>query len=99
VICQKFNGFQAGLPSRDGGLGIRRVSSLALLAFLASAAGSLSLQDAILSQADTKTDTYFALSLPRWMAAVGGPPPDQPLSGKQSFWDRPGILSDKSTVN
>jgi hypothetical protein len=29
---------------------------------------------------------------------VGGPPPDQPLSGKQSFWDRPFVLSDKSTV-
>jgi hypothetical protein len=89
---------QAGLPIRDGGLGIRRVSSLALPAFLASAAGSLSLQDAILAQADTKPDSYFALYLPRWEAAVGGPPPDRPLSGKQSFWDRPGVLSDKATV-
>ena len=31
---------QAGLPIRDGGLGIRRVSSLALSAFLASAANT-----------------------------------------------------------
>jgi hypothetical protein len=62
---------QAGLPIRDGGLGIRRVSSLALPAFLASAAGSLSLQDAILSQADTKPDSYFALYLPRWSEALG----------------------------
>jgi len=32
------------------------------------------------------------------MAAVGSPPPDRPLSGKQTFWDRPGVLSDKATV-
>jgi hypothetical protein len=90
---------QAGLPIRDGGLGIRRVTSLALPAFLASAAGSLPLQDAILLQVDPKPDSYFSLYLPRWWsAAVGGPPPDQPLSGKQSFWDRPGVLSDRSTV-
>ena len=34
---------------RDGGLGIRRVSSLALPAFVASAASTLSLQDDILA--------------------------------------------------
>ena len=33
---------QASLPVRDGGLGIRRVSSLALPAFVASAASTLS---------------------------------------------------------
>jgi hypothetical protein len=63
---------QAGLPIRDGGLGIRRVTSLALPAFLASAAGSLPLQDAILLQVDPKPDSYFSLYLPRWSAAVGG---------------------------
>jgi hypothetical protein len=89
---------QAGLPIRDGGLGIRRVSSLALPAFLASAAGSLPLQDAILSQVDLKPDSFFAQYLPRWSAAVDSPPPDLPLSGKQSFWDRPGVLSDKAKV-
>ena len=34
---------QASLPIRDGGLGVRRVSSLAIPAFLASAASTLSL--------------------------------------------------------
>jgi len=34
---------QASLPVKDGGLGVRRVSSLALPAFLASAASTLSL--------------------------------------------------------
>jgi len=32
------------------------------------------------------------------MGAVGGLPPDLPLSGKESFWDQPGVLSDKATV-
>jgi hypothetical protein len=40
---------QASLPVRDGGLGIRRVASLALPAYLASAAGSRHLQGQILS--------------------------------------------------
>ena len=37
------------LPVRDGGLGIRSVSSLALPAFVASAASTLSLQSDILA--------------------------------------------------
>ena len=40
---------QARLPVRDGGLGVRRVSSLALPAFLASAASTQTLQDDILT--------------------------------------------------
>jgi hypothetical protein len=89
---------QASLPIRDGGLGVRRVSTLALPAFLASAAGSLPLQDTILAQFDRKPDSFFALYLPRWSIEVGCPPPDHPLSGKQSFWDRPGVLSVKAAV-
>jgi len=42
------------------GLCIRRVSSLALPAFLASAVGSLSLQDAILAQVNLKPDSLLA---------------------------------------
>jgi len=41
---------QASLQVKDGGLGVRRVSSLALPAFLASAASTLSLQADILAQ-------------------------------------------------
>ena len=89
---------QAGLPIRDGGLGIRRVSSLALPAFLASAAGTLTLQDIILSGIDLKPDSFFVSSLSVWSAAFGNPPLGQPLSGKQSFWDRPGILTDRARV-
>jgi hypothetical protein len=89
---------QAGLPIRDGGLGIRRVSSLALPAFLASAAGTLPLQERILSNASHQSESYLASYLPLWTAAADGLPPVRPLSGKQSFWDGPGILADKATV-
>ena len=39
---------QATLPTKRGGLGIRRVPELALSAFLASATGTISLQNAII---------------------------------------------------
>ena len=50
---------QASLPVRDGGLGMRRVSSLALPAFLASAATTLSLQNEIMSGCVGSEDTFF----------------------------------------
>jgi len=88
-----------GLPIRDGRLGMRiRVSSLALPAFLASAASSLPLQGIILSNVALQPDSHIASYLSRWSAMFGSPPPDQPLSGKQSFWERPGILADKAMV-
>ena len=82
---------QASLPVRDGGLGVRRVSMLALPAFLASAAGSLSLQDQILFDChcqpdDPLVDSYMTL----WSASFGVPPTG-PASHKQAAWDRPGI--------
>ena len=39
---------QASLPVKDGGLGVRRVSSLAPSAFLASAASTRALQESLL---------------------------------------------------
>ncbi len=47
---------QAILPVRKGGLGVRRVSSLASSAFLASAAGTRHLQDQILRKLDCAPD-------------------------------------------
>jgi len=56
---------QATLPVGDGGLGVRRVSMLALPAFLASAAGTSLLQHEILSDCaglpdDPLVDSYTA---------------------------------------
>jgi len=50
---------QASLPVRDGGLGVRRVSSLALPAYLASGGSTLSLQNEILSGCVGSKDTFF----------------------------------------
>jgi len=42
--------FQDSLPARNGGLGVRRVSSPASSVFLASAAGTRQLQDQLLGR-------------------------------------------------
>ena len=49
---------QASLPVKDGGLGIR-AASLALPAFLASAASTSSLQDSILAHIPCPSDSFF----------------------------------------
>jgi len=81
---------------RDDGLGIRRVFSLALPTFLASAAGSLPLQDIILLNVALQPDSYrfilFSLVSYVWKSTTG------PTSVRQSFWDRPGILANKAMV-
>src|SRR6218665_983966 len=55
------NWVQATLLVRNGGLGIRRVSSLALPVFLASAAGTASLQASILANHDVPQDCSLAM--------------------------------------
>ena len=50
---------QASLPVHNGGLGLRRVSSLASSAFLASSVGTCQLQDRVLHRAHhVSDDTY-----------------------------------------
>ena len=87
---------QASLPVKDGGLGVRRVSSLALPAFLASAASTRSLQDAILSNCTCSTGCFHTDYLSIW-SSTNGPLPDT-LPSKQPFWDRPGLLADRAMV-
>ena len=66
-------------------------------AFLASAAGTLSsLQDKILDVCTCQTDSHFTSYLTQW-SALFGPPPD-PMPSKQSFWNQPGILEVRSTI-
>jgi len=48
---------QASLPVNDSGLGVRRVSSLDLHAFFASAAGTAMLQAEILADCNVPEDT------------------------------------------
>jgi len=87
---------QASLPVRDGGLGIRRVASLALLAFLASAASTLSLQADILSSCTPSGNNFFQSCLLSWSSQFGDLP--EVLPSKQPFWDRSGVLAEKALV-
>jgi len=83
---------QASLPVRDGGLGVRHVSSLALPAFLASAASTQYLQDDILTDCVQSESHFLQSYLAVWSAKFGDIPTKQP------FWDRPGVLEDKAQV-
>ena len=69
---------QAGLPIRDGGLGVRSVALLVPSAFLASAKTTLDLQDAILSEVVLDEDVF----VPRVAARWGEMFQSEPLSGK-----------------
>lgn len=84
---------QASLPIRDGGLGVRRVVSLASSAYLASAASTLDLQSAILTEVDVPLDAFRGVlmearrdSLPKILS---------PEPVKQSIWDRPLVDEEK----
>jgi len=66
---------QASLPIRNGGFGVRRVSSLALPAFLASAAGTALLQAEILADCNVPEDPYWKDYLQLWLAS-GNETPD-----------------------
>ena len=77
-------------------MGVRRVISLALPAFLASAASMLSLQDTILSGITCSDNRYFQSYLTTWSSRYGTVP--ETLPTKQPFWDRPALLSDRAVV-
>ena len=88
---------QASLPVKNGGLGVRRVSSLAPSAFLASAAGTCGLQDMILSNCNASEDSAVNNVLDQWTIAhgmSGALPPTGLLSAKQHEWDKPTIAAD-----
>jgi len=61
------NWVQATVPVRNGGLGIRRLSSLALPAFLASAAGTASLPASILANCNV----FPRIALLQWPRSNG----------------------------
>jgi len=105
AICQITNSnlsdvqwLQASLPVREGGLGARRVASLALPAFLASAASTQSLQATILANCSGNIPEYTFLKayLSDWSALFGAPP--EQLPHKQYVWDRPRVASDRTQV-
>src|SRR6218665_3492677 len=98
VALADCNWDQATLSIRDGGLSIRRVSSLALPAFLASAAGTASLQASILSSCNVPDDLPLVLGLEQWSAESGAPVTELSLAHKQSALDKPHIKRDLAAL-
>src|SRR5664279_5645729 len=92
---------QASLPVRDGGLGIRRVSSLATSAYMASAASTLELQGLILAGTPSSgvADPLVAEFSDSWSTMSSLPPVSFPASSKQSSWDRPLIEVDRASLS
>jgi len=88
---------QATLPIRDGGLGVRRVSSLALSAFVASAVSILFLQETILSECQCQQNEFLTTYQSEWTASFGVEPVGA-LSHRQSAWDKPGIAVVRSQL-
>ena len=85
------------MPIRDSGLGIRRVSSLALSAFVAFAVGTLSLQETILPEGQCQQDEFLTTYQSEWTASFGVEPVGV-LSHRQSAWDKPGIAVVRSQL-
>jgi hypothetical protein len=80
---------QATLPTGLGGLGIRRASSLALPAFLASAAGTFELQSNILSVLDSQPDIHYTNLSSLWESTTGLSLSEVFPSNVQAKWDMP----------
>jgi len=83
---------QASLPVKDGGLGVRRISSLAFSAFLASAAATDKLQHQLLFHSS------IAGTTPVSMVKDATDCPTGPAETKQSTWDRVATASERQGV-
>ena len=85
---------QDSLPIRDGGLGIRRATSLALSAILASAASTSDLQHDILSSCWSTPDAEFIGACASWSAMYSLPCPADDAAVRQRAWDTPAVARD-----
>ena len=92
---------QASLPVRNGGLGIRRVSSLAPSAFLASAAGTLDIQAKLLLRCLAPVDSAVDRVLEQWSSEYSQTGVMRPVgvdAGKQRQWDKPCVSADVASL-
>jgi len=78
---------QSTLPIGMGGLGIRRASSLALPAFLASAAGTSEIQSHILCALECQPDQHFKNLSEHWQTITGLSLAEYFPTNIQSKWD------------
>ena len=89
---------QAGLPIRDGGLGVRSVALLAPSAFLASAAATLDLQDAVLSEVEREYDCFVPHVAARWSEIFESEPLSGSAARSQCSWDAAAINHGKTAL-
>ena len=80
-------------------MGIRRVLSLALPAFLASAAGTLQIQSLILGTILDREDTAYTTARLHWLQMTGISDPTAIPGHKQSQWDAPLLQQVFSSVS
>ena len=102
AICNSHIGdlqwIQASLPVREGGLGIRCVSSLTLSAFLVSAASTSELQILILLNCPSGVDNTVHEAWVRWCSINNRSCPVDECSARQRSWDAPGITRNWTTI-
>ena len=89
---------QASLPIRNGGLCIRHVTSLALFAFLASAANTRDLQDRMLVACNVGVDTVVASAWDTWSSFNGLPCPNDTDARRQRSWDALNVTRDVKAI-
>ena len=89
---------QASMPVSYGGLGLRRVASLAPSAFLASAASTRLLQDSILAKSGILADDSKDRALALWSSTSGHPGVVGPDAIKQRSWDTPCLSVEKDKI-
>jgi len=88
---------QATLPTKNGGLGIRRATDIALPAFLSSVVSAHTLITQLVPQhlhdVSSTNDPTFTEAVEQWKTRVDGTSPVQtaqpPLSTDQKTWDAP----------
>jgi hypothetical protein len=79
---------QASLPVKDGGLGIRCAATLALSAFLASAASTRELQAHMLPpETADNSDDLVNSATKAWITLTGSEPPTGTTAFRQREWD------------
>ena len=89
---------QTSLPIRDGGLGIRRLSSLPLSAFMASAANTRDLQDRMLVACNVGVNTVVASARDAWSSFNAIPCQNDTDARRQRSWDEPNVTRDVKAI-
>jgi len=92
--------YSNSLPVKEGGLGVRRVTSLAPSAFQSSAPGTETCQQLLLLCSATVGSTDPTVTSVRtiWSSVHGLPCPSGDIAHRQSAWDKPVITSEREIL-